>query len=210
MRPRAAPNGRSNLPAAVGEPRADVPLALRTDEGRGPWSKISFLLDDPRISSPGAGVEATLTLDPTPGTPGSVRVADDAAGPPWVILACPPAWPGHAPDAAPGAPSGDAAAFGQAAEDILLASCYAAGLALAERLGVSTLFISSLGAAGEHPFPPERAAKIAMGHAVGHFARRPPPEFPAGVVFRLTAEEAAVYRDLVSTRAQWAAGRRRA
>ena len=94
---------------------------------------------------------------------------------------------------------------------MLLAACYAGALAAAEAAGVRRLGFASLGSAdAEAPFPAERAAKIALGHAAGHFARRPPPAHPAAVVFLLTEEEAAVYRHLIDTRTVWAAGRRRA
>lgn len=213
--------------------RPDLPLPLRTDSVRGPWARIDFLRDGPRkvaSSDPVAAssvddanalaFDAVVRADPTPGPPGSVRRAtreDQLDGPfssaALQLLASPPAWPGQVPDLAPGAPGGDNAAFGQTAEDVQLAACYASALAMAERCGVGRLVFLALGrgqpgtAAG---FPIERAAKIALGHAVGHFARRPPPDSPATVVFAVNDEEARVHRHLIETRAQWAAGRRRA
>ena len=190
---------------ARAQPGRDVPLTLRGPEAGGPWGRIELVVG----GAGAASVDGWLLADPEGGAAGSVRPDPAAAGPPrW--LASPPAWPGSVPDEAPGAPRGDAAAFGQAREDVLLAACYAAGLAAAERAGVERLGIASLGAATGRPFPVDRAARVALGHAVGHFARRPAPEHPAAVVFFLSEEEAAVYRHLIRTRSEWAAGRRRA
>ena len=184
----------------------DLPLTLRGPEAGGPWGRIRL-----EVSGPGSGEGAVdgWLLAGGGGAAGSVHPGPPAGGHPrW--LAAPPAWPGSAPDEAPGAPRGDAAAFGQAREDVLLAACYAAGLAAAERAGVRRLGVASLGAATDRPFPADRAARVALGHAVGHFARRPAPEHPAEVVFFLSEEEAGVYRHLIQTRSRWAAGRRRA
>ena len=197
-------------------PGGDIPLPLQGGSSGGPWAQID-LLPRGRMDplDPASGVDGIVLADTTGGSaPGSVRVDDrtpaGSAGA-WTAHATPPVWPGEVPDQAPGAPSGDAAAFGQALEDVLLASCYAASLAAAERAGVACLAFASLGSEhAEGAFPMERAAKIALGHAVGHLARRPPPRCPAKVVFFVTPEEEAVYRRLVRTRAQWAAGRRRA
>ena len=182
----------------------DVPLPLRGGELGGPWARLELRLGDPTRF----GVDGLLLADPAGGSPGSVRPGPPGPGVPR-LLATPPAWPGDATDEAPGAPRGNAAAFGQAREDVLLAACYAAGLAAAERARWRVLGIASLGAAA-HPFPVERAAKIALGHAVGHLARRPPPAFPERIVFFVSEDEAAVHRHLIETRADWAAGRRRA
>ncbi len=193
-----------------------MPLPLRGEERRGPWAQIGLFVHGPRAggASGPPGIDGVVLADPAVGDPGSVREHARSSGfeaGPRVFRASPPAWPGAAPDIAPGAPAGDAAAFGQAREDVLLAACYAGALAAAEAAGVRRLAFASLGVAHpDAPFPAERAGKIALGHAAGHFARRPPPTHPASVVFLVTEEEAAVYRHLIDTRTQWAAGRRRA
>ena len=191
-----------------------MPLPLRGPQERGPWGCVALHVGgpfDPCERPP----EVDGWLLAAPGIrgslPGSVKEDDGPREAPFVARACPPAWPGSVPDEAAGAPAGDRAALGQAREDVLLASCYASGLALAERAGVACLGVASLGAADpDFPFPVERAAKIALGHAVGHLTRRPPPAHPQRVVFFVSEEEAAVYRQLIATRSEWAAGRRRA
>ncbi|BAM04482.1 hypothetical protein [Phycisphaera mikurensis] len=186
-----------------------LPLPLIAPERGGPWSRIGLhAAEGPaRLETPldaivvaDAGLAAGSTAAPEPGADGVLT-----------IPVGPPRWTAVAPDAAPGAPRGDAAAFGQAHEDVLLASCYAAALAAAERLGLGHLGFTPLGRFhADAAFPPERAAKIALGHAVGHFARRPPPAFPRRATFLLADEaDARLHRALIRDRAAWAGGRRR-
>ncbi|MEM8739369.1 MAG: macro domain-containing protein [Planctomycetota bacterium] len=137
----------------------------------------------------------------------------EAHGVQQLIHAAVPVWPAAYVDpdahAMPGAPLGDAAQLGYLHEDTLLASCHLHALRLAVAHGVCVLGFAPL-TAGDPGFPAERAAKIAFGHVFGHFAQRPAPDLPHKVLFVCSTDaDAAAYRQVIQTRADWMTRRRR-
>ncbi len=121
-----------------------------------------------------------------------------------------PVWSGVADTGVPGAPGDETAALGYTLEDMQLASCYVSVLRLAVESGAKVVGFPAIGT-GAYQFPKERAARIALGHVFGHFAQRPTPSLPERVVFVCFSEEdAALYRTVIETRADWMLGRGRA
>ena len=138
-----------------------------------------------------------------------IRHIFHAVGPVWPASHAPDPATGQASFAMPGAPLGEAASLGYLREDTLLASCYLQCLQLAQQRGVRGLAFPAI-STGVYRFPKTRAAKIAFGHVFGHFAQRPAPDFPQKVLFVcFSDEDAAVYRGVIQTRADWMANRRR-
>ena len=103
--------------------------------------------------------------------------------------------------------SDDAAKLGDTREDVLLASCYQQCLDLAAKNAIRHLAFPAI-STGVYHFPKPRAAKIALGHVLGHLGRN---TLPARVVFCCFADaDAAVYRETIDTRDQWMFNRKRA
>ncbi|MEM8495090.1 MAG: macro domain-containing protein, partial [Planctomycetota bacterium] len=64
---------------------------------------------------------------------------------------------------------------------------------------------------GVYGFPKPRAARIALGHVLGHFQQRPAPAYPEAAVFVcFNDEDAVVYREAIETRDAWMFTTRRA
>ena len=121
------------------------------------------------------------------------------------LLTRAPAWPaGEAGTAAA------SAKLGYTREDVLLASGYMHVLRLAAEAGVRHLALPPLGLAGESAFPPERGARIAIGHVLGYFLARPTPALPERVTLLCEDEtSAAALREAVQTRDRWMLNRTR-
>lgn len=96
--------------------------------------------------------------------------------------------------------------LGDTREDVLLASCYTRSLDLATEHGCGVVAFPAI-STGVYRFPRQRAARIALGHALGHLKQH---ELPRRVVFCcFTEADAQVYRDVIETRGQWMFGRKR-
>lgn len=118
-----------------------------------------------------------------------------------------PVWSGQRDTGVPGAPGNETASLGNTREDVLLASCYTQCLALCVSHAVRCAAFPCI-STGAYDFPRERAAKIAFGHIHGHLARHDAPN--RVVICCFSDEDAAVYRDVIATRADWMLGRKRA
>ncbi len=120
-----------------------------------------------------------------------------------------PVWSGQRDTGVPGAPGDDTAKLGYTLEDTLLASCYTNVLKAAEQLESEAVAIPAV-STGVYGFPKPRAAKIALGHVLGHFQQRPAPAFPKRVVFVCFSDaDAEVYRQAIDTRDAWMFTQRR-
>lgn len=94
-------------------------------------------------------------------------------------------------------------------EDVLLASCYTQCLALGVTHAIETIAFPAI-STGVYGFPRWRAARIALGHALGHLAQRPAPQHPQRIVFMcFSDEDAAVYDEQWRTADDWMLNRRR-
>lgn len=100
----------------------------------------------------------------------------------------------------------EAMKFGNIREDVLLASCYQRCLDLAAEHAIKTLAFPAI-STGVYHFPKQRAARIAVGHALGFLSRS---ELPAHITFCCFAEaDAAVYHEVIDTRDDWMFNRKR-
>ena len=92
------------------------------------------------------------------------------------------------------------------AEDVFLASCYHWSLERVAEGGFKSVAFSCI-STGVYGFPKERAAKIAFGHVHGFLLSH---ELPEKVVFCCFDEaDAAVYREVISSRGTWMFARKR-
>ncbi|MEM6334726.1 MAG: macro domain-containing protein [Planctomycetota bacterium] len=102
--------------------------------------------------------------------------------------------------------AGERQSLGNTHEDVLLASCYVRSLLLAEEAGSEVVAFPAI-STGVYGFPKDRAAKIAIGHALGHLGQH---ALPRRVVFCCFSEDdASVYRQLIDGRGGWLTSRRR-
>jgi O-acetyl-ADP-ribose deacetylase (regulator of RNase III) len=101
---------------------------------------------------------------------------------------------------------GEQQSLGNTHEDVLLANCYVQSLRLAEQAGVACVAFPAI-STGVYGFPKDRAAKIAIAHALGHLARHDAPERVAFCCF--STDDADLYRQLIDTRGGWLTSRRR-
>ncbi|MEM9790308.1 MAG: macro domain-containing protein [Planctomycetota bacterium] len=101
---------------------------------------------------------------------------------------------------------GEAQSLGNTHEDVLLANCYVQSLRLAAQVGSVGVAFPAI-STGVYRFPKDRAAKIAIGHVLGHLGQH---DLPQRVVFCcLLEDDAALYRTLIETRGKWLTSRRR-
>ena len=122
----------------------------------------------------------------------------EAMGIRHIIHTVGPVW--HS-DADPEAPK-----LGDLREDVLLASCYTRCLDLAVEHGVQSLAFPAI-STGVYGFPKPRAARIALGHVMGHLMKH---DLPLGVLFCCFSEaDAQVYHDALTTRSRWLFNRKR-
>lgn len=127
-----------------------------------------------------------------------------------ILHAVGPVWSGVRDTGVPGAPGDDTAKLGYTYEDTMLASCYTRCLQLATQLRSQAVAFPAI-STGVYGFPQPRAARIALGHVLGHFQQRPSPEFPRSAVFVcFSDEDAAIYREAIETRDIWMFSNRRA
>lgn len=96
--------------------------------------------------------------------------------------------------------------LGYRREDVLLASCYTQCLNLASEHGCQTLAFPAI-STGVYHFPKDRAAKIALGHTLGHLQQHDLPQHVTFCCF--SDEDAAVYREVLEHRADWMFARKR-
>jgi len=102
---------------------------------------------------------------------------------------------------------GEAMKLGYTREDVLLGSCYHQSLQLAAQAGSRVVAFPGI-STGVYGFPKERAAKIAFGHVHGWLRGHGLPEV---VVFCCFSDaDADVYREVIGSREQWMANRKRA
>jgi len=102
--------------------------------------------------------------------------------------------------------AGESQSLGNTHEDVLLANCYVQSLRLAEEAGARCVAFPAI-STGVYGFPKDRAAKIAIGHVLGHLGRH---ALPDRVVFCCFSEDdAAMYRQLIEGRGGWLTSRRR-
>jgi len=122
----------------------------------------------------------------------------EARGVRHIIHAVGPVWHSGDPD--------QATKLGDLHEDVLLASCYQQSFALAREHSLGTLAFPAI-STGVFGFPKTRAARIALGHAMGWLLRE---TLPHTVVFCCFSEaDADIYRDTLEQREQWLTTRRR-
>ncbi|MEM0913026.1 MAG: macro domain-containing protein [Planctomycetota bacterium] len=115
-----------------------------------------------------------------------------------IVLTVGPVW--HAGE------HGEVQSLGNTHEDVLLANCYVQSLRLAEQAGARCVAFPAI-STGVYGFPKDRAAKIALGHVLGHLGQHSLPE---RVVFCCFSEDDAdLYRTLIDTRGKWLTSRRR-
>lgn len=96
--------------------------------------------------------------------------------------------------------------LGYTHEDVLLASCYTRSLELATQHHCRSVAFPAI-STGVYRFPRPRAAKIAVGHAIGHLQQH---AAPGKVIFCcFNEDDAAVYRDTLATLNQWMFNRKR-
>ncbi|MEM1446660.1 MAG: macro domain-containing protein [Planctomycetota bacterium] len=127
-----------------------------------------------------------------------------------ILHAVGPVWSGVHDTGVPGAPGDDTAKLGYTYEDTMLASCYTRCLQLATQLQSQAVAFPAI-STGVYGLPKPRAARIALGHVLGHFQQRPAPEFPKLAIFVCFSEQdAAVYREAIETRDAWMFSNRRA
>ena len=99
------------------------------------------------------------------------------------------------------------AKLGDTREDVLLASCYQQSLAQAAKHQCNSVAFPAI-STGVYHFPKQRAAKIAFSHVLAYLMKN---DTPARVIFCCFSDaDAAVYRDVIDTRAQWMFNRKRA
>ncbi len=140
----------------------------------------------------------------------SPAFALEARGIKHILHTAGPVWSGQRDTGVPGAPGDDTAKLGYTLEDTLLAACYTNCLKLAQQLGSGVVAFPAI-STGVYGFPKPRAARIAIGHVLGHFQQRPAPELPRRVVFACFSDaDADVYREALASRGQWMFGRSRA
>jgi len=97
--------------------------------------------------------------------------------------------------------------LGNTRDDVLLASCYQQSLILAEKHEIKSVAFPAI-STGVYHFPKQRAAKIAFSH-VAQFLKE--HDLPEKVTFCCFSEEdAQIYHDVIATRDQWMANRKRA
>ena len=90
--------------------------------------------------------------------------------------------------------------LGYTREDVLLASCYTRSLELAAKHNCRSIALPAI-STGAYRFPPQRAARIAIGHVLGHLLRY---ELPHTVIFCcFTTQSAHDYQHALQTRSQW-------
>lgn len=98
------------------------------------------------------------------------------------------------------------AKLGDLREDVLLASCYQRSLDLAAAHGCRVVAFPAI-STGVYRFPRDRAAKIALGHVLGHLSTH---DLPATVAFFCFSQaDADVYQHTLDTRRDWMFNRRR-
>ncbi|MEO0588608.1 MAG: macro domain-containing protein [Planctomycetota bacterium] len=115
-----------------------------------------------------------------------------------IVLTVGPVW--HAGE------EGERQSLGNTHEDVLLASCYVRSMLLAEEAGAEVIAFPAI-STGVYGFPKDRAAKIAIGHVLGHLGQHALPE---RVVFCCFSEDdASMYRQLIEGRGGWLTSRRR-
>ena len=99
------------------------------------------------------------------------------------------------------------AKLGDTREDVLLASCYTRSLELAREHGCSSIAFPAI-STGVYHFPKDRAARIALGHVLGHLQQH---EMPKRVILCcFSDDDAAIYRQTLNTRDEWMFNRKRA
>ncbi|MEX1016328.1 MAG: macro domain-containing protein [Phycisphaeraceae bacterium] len=124
-------------------------------------------------------------------------------GPVWPPEYAPPE---HTPPEHAG-PAGEQQKLGDTREDVLLASCYTRSLELAREHHCQSLAFPAI-STGVYRFPKNRAARIALGHVLGHLQQHP---LPAHVTFCCFSDaDADLYHHTLNTRAQWMFNRKRA
>ncbi|MEM1099254.1 MAG: macro domain-containing protein [Planctomycetota bacterium] len=134
----------------------------------------------------------------------------EARGIRHILHAVGPVWSGLQDTGVPGAPGDDSAKLGYTYEDTMLASCYTRCLQLATQLQARAVAFPAI-STGVYGFPKPRAARIALGHVLGHFQQRPAPAYPEAAVFVcFNDEDAVVYREAIETRDAWMFTTRRA
>ncbi len=120
-----------------------------------------------------------------------------------ILHAVGPVWSGQRDTGVPGAPGDDSAKLGDTYEDTMLAACYTRCLRLATGVEANAIAFPCI-STGVYGFPKPRAARIALGHALGHFQQRPAPEFPRlAVLVCFGDDDAAVYREAIESRDTW-------
>jgi len=131
----------------------------------------------------------------------------EAKGIRHIIHTVGPVWSGRRDTGVAGAPGDESASLGNTREDVLLASCYANCLKLCVEHAIRCVALPGI-STGVYRFPKERAAKIAVGHVLGHLTKH---DEPHRVVFCCFSEDdAAVYRRVITSRGDWMLGRKRA
>ena len=119
-----------------------------------------------------------------------------------------PIWPAEDQQdtGVPGAPGGEDAKLGYTREDTLLASCYTRSLDLVVEHGIESVAFPAI-STGVYGFPKERAAKIALGHGLGHLMKH---DLPRRLVFCCFSDaDSALYRDVLAARDGWMFNRKR-
>ncbi|MFW6031853.1 MAG: macro domain-containing protein, partial [Phycisphaeraceae bacterium] len=97
--------------------------------------------------------------------------------------------------------------LGNNREDVLLASCYMRSLDLAREHDCRSVAFPAI-STGVYGFPKERAAKIAFGHVAGYLGEH---AMPGEVIFCCFSDtDAAIYREVIGSRAEWMFNRKRA
>lgn len=101
----------------------------------------------------------------------------------------------------------EATRLGDLQEDVLLGSCYTRCLELAVEHRIQSVAFPAI-STGVYGFPKRRAARIALGHVMGHLMKH---DLPLGVLFCCFSDaDALVYREALDTRSQWMFSRKRA
>jgi O-acetyl-ADP-ribose deacetylase (regulator of RNase III) len=95
-------------------------------------------------------------------------------------------------------------------EDVLLASCYVNVMKLTAELGCRGVAFPAI-STGVYRFPRARAARIALGHVLGHYQQRPAPDLPGHAIFVcFNDEDARAYHEAIATIDRWMFNRKRA
>lgn len=117
-----------------------------------------------------------------------------------------PVWSGEEASVGPGEAHPGVAKIGGRHEDVLLASCYVTCLKLCVEHGIDAVAFPGI-STGVYGFPKERAARVALGHVLGHLRGQATPRRVCFCCF--SDADAATYRDLLTRRGDWLTARKR-